>query len=444
MRSSTFILGVLLVAATGPVAAEAPPAHPVPENTLCVSCHVNESSDTGAPALKPCPRPREQAPVDPTKVNGHTASEAPDIVVMNKLADLYVPVVFSHKLHSSMTLMSDKGCQLCHHYTEDTDIVDCESCHGVKVDPANLRQPGLKGAYHRQCLACHREWSHENGCVFCHAKHKPGDPPDALPVDPTDIVGTLHPRIETPDTRVYKVDGIDEGPIVTFHHKEHVDSYGFKCVQCHREESCSNCHDMEKKIDHHEKMLSDPHNDLCGSCHQQEVANDCGFCHKTEENGRFLHGKRTGFMLKPHHAELQCRACHKEDQKRFTKVSAECASCHGAEWPSDGFDHARTGVALDEIHKEIACTDCHSEGIGQRVRCDACHGLDWEPSKFDHRRTGEPLDEIHKEIDCADCHADGLEKPASCNACHDDGRTSMRTSMTRDQIVEAITSPSSQ
>ena len=430
---STFLMAVVCAL---PAFGQAPPAHPVEDNALCVSCHTTESPAPGAPALKPCPRPKETA--DPTHVNGHAVTEARDIVIIDKLADLYVPVVFSHKLHASMTNMSDQGCQLCHHYTEDKDIVACESCHGVKADPNNLRQPGLKGAYHRQCLACHREWSHENGCVFCHAKHQPGAPVPSAESDPTDIVGMLHPRIEVPDTKIYKVDGMEEGPIVSFQHKEHVEAFGLKCVECHQRENCSNCHDMQKKVDHHETMMSDPHNETCGNCHEQEVADKCTFCHKTEENGHFNHAKRSSFVLKPHHAALQCRQCHKNDEKRFTKVSNDCTTCHGADWPGEGFDHGHTGVVLDETHKEIACADCHADGIGKRVRCDACHGLDWEPAEFDHRRTGEPLDEIHKEIACADCHGEGLEKPATCNACHDDGRTSMRASMTREQIVAAF------
>ena len=32
----------------------------------------------------------------------------------------------------------------------------------------DLRQPSLKGAYHRQCINCHLDWSHENACGFCH------------------------------------------------------------------------------------------------------------------------------------------------------------------------------------------------------------------------------------------------------------------------------------
>ena len=38
------------------------------------------------------------------------------------------------------------------------------SVYDIGVENADLRMPNLKGAYHRQCLNCHRDWAHENEC----------------------------------------------------------------------------------------------------------------------------------------------------------------------------------------------------------------------------------------------------------------------------------------
>ena len=83
------------------------------------------------------------------------------------------------------------GCETCHHYSPTTKpsaqalttakahapnqadaavIPACKSCHSVEVNPTTeIRMPSLKGAYHRQCLNCHREWTQANACVICHA-----------------------------------------------------------------------------------------------------------------------------------------------------------------------------------------------------------------------------------------------------------------------------------
>lgn len=439
------LFATILLAMTGVAMVDAAAQHDpasIPEGMTCTACHLTETPSEDSHALRQCARP----PAVPTgkehTVQGHTAEDAPDIVVMDKLSDLYVPVVFSHKLHASMTDMDARGCTLCHHNGEDDKIAACEDCHSRTANPANLRQPALKGAYHRQCLACHREWSHESGCIFCHAKRDPSAPIPTTPPETADMTGALHPLIEIPDTKVYKIEGNEDGPIVTFHHKEHVEDFGLKCVECHQRESCSNCHDTDNRIENHLAIMPDPHNELCGACHEKEVADNCAFCHGTEERGKFNHAQRTGFMLTLPHASLKCRQCHGEDDKRFSAQPTDCTECHGKDWPDQAkFDHAVTGVVLDETHKEIDCAECHNEGFGGRVACASCHGLDWEPGKFDHRRTGEPLDATHAELACTDCHADGLEKPATCDACHDDGRISLRAFLTPAALAEAYAAP---
>lgn len=93
----------------------------------------------------------------------------PDEVLINEIEKEYWPVQFSHRLHAEMTAM-DRGCQDCHHFQEVGGITACKNCHPPHIADENLEQPGLKGAYHRQCLGCHQDWSHDTQCDICHIK----------------------------------------------------------------------------------------------------------------------------------------------------------------------------------------------------------------------------------------------------------------------------------
>ena len=98
--------------------------------------------------------------------------------------------------HASMAQMG-KDCATCHHYSPPGTIPPCKECHGLGAESGDLRKPNLKGAYHRQCMACHVEWSHETQCGACHAR-APGRGATAAGADPTDIVGTGAPAARRP------------------------------------------------------------------------------------------------------------------------------------------------------------------------------------------------------------------------------------------------------
>ena len=235
----------------------------------CSACHVEESPTKESADLIPCMREKSE--------NNHRDpdAEAPDFFVLDALSEIYVPVIFPHKLHAAMTDMAG-GCAVCHHRNPPGDILGCAECHGGPSNPVNLSQPSLKGAYHRQCLGCHREWSHETDCVVCHAKRAPGVVV-AAPETMDDIIGTLHPNVVVPKQHVYEIADFEDGEFVTFHHKDHTEIFGLKCVACHQQENCSRCHDVGVKMEH---VRDDPHQD-CTLCHQELVDDDCMFCHDT-------------------------------------------------------------------------------------------------------------------------------------------------------------------
>lgn len=327
----------------------------------CADCHSSATPSADDLYHSPCRRSRE---------NWHASEEdsasAPDVVILDQLSDIYVPVVFPHKLHGAMGEMG-KGCITCHHHDESGRIQACKNCHN-EGNTANLRQPSLKGAYHRQCMNCHREWSHDTDCVVCHAKRDPGKPTKVVVDDPTDIMGRLHPNVEVPVKRVYDTSDLEEGSKVTFHHKEHVELFGNRCVDCHAKENCSNCHDASKpKI---ERMNEDDPHVLCSKCHN--VDDDCTICHMQGEAPGFDHLRRTNFMLKEYHKGLACVECHTESTT-YTGLKPECNSCHSDDWMPADFDHSKTGLTFDEAHADNLCQACHIGGLGTPPQCNACH-----------------------------------------------------------------------
>ena len=324
----------------------------------CKKCHYCEKPTSENPCLKRCPRHDLPA--------GHisTSSQQPDVIILKELESLYVPVVFSHKLHSEMADFS-RGCSICHHHNPAGPILKCSSCHEKTSLRGDLHKPGLKGAYHRQCMGCHREWSHSTACGNCHALKSKKQTPEPQK-NGGDLVGSAHPVIPEPDRIIFRTD-YKEGNLVTFYHDDHTKVFGLKCVDCHRQESCDTCHDTQKeKIT--ETHLTEPH-DPCFQCHENH---NCNVCHTSEIRGNFDHLRRSGWALNKFHSKLKCRDCH-QGRTIFAKLDNTCLSCHKS-WLEKGFNHSITGLTLDETHKENACEDCHlDKRFDQPPSCDNCH-----------------------------------------------------------------------
>ena len=119
--------------------------------------------------------------------------DAPETVTINALANLYQPVEFSHKRHAQLA-----RCKDCHHHTTGQQDMDpnCVRCHGQSIEKAvvcckdchtkkqfypeqvtatdnpnlyHIDKPGLKGAYHLNCVPCHIKKNAPSHCEGCHA-----------------------------------------------------------------------------------------------------------------------------------------------------------------------------------------------------------------------------------------------------------------------------------
>jgi len=336
--------------------------HVQPRNVPdCRQCHTCPNPTPGNPCLRECPRPLE------TKGEPMSSASSPDIVVLGQLQELYVPVVFSHKLHAEMSEIAG-GCTLCHHYTPTKQShPPCEECHDPGPTEGDLRKPGLKGAFHRQCMSCHREWSHDTECALCHLK-KAGGALAPTVEDQSDILGVPHPIIHEPETMVYET-GYEKGPVVTFHHEEHIQRFDLSCVDCHREENCSRCHDTGKRTTVVKTFKE--HHQPCYSCHEGAK---CIHCHDTVRKPLFTHSQ-VGWPHNRFHKDLNCRSCHPTGRK-ILKLDRECTSCH-MNWYQGKFEHQVTGVRLGEIHFEFDCENCHIDRrFDVKPTCENCHDED--------------------------------------------------------------------
>lgn len=125
----------------------------------------------------------------------------PETVMIDKLAHLYSPAEFDHEYHVEIA----EDCTLCHHHTvgmpassercakcHDSGVtlqsVACVGFHAVEPfsadylnakeadkDVYHIDKPGLKAAYHLNCLNCHVEMGGPGGCEDCHERTEPGN-----------------------------------------------------------------------------------------------------------------------------------------------------------------------------------------------------------------------------------------------------------------------------
>ena len=351
------VLGLLLAAAVTPVTVFAD-TESVREALDCRVCHECPNPTAAEPGLKhqQCPRHELSSTLKP--------GMGPDVAILDQLEDLYVPVRFDHKAHAGMVGMNN-GCETCHHFTPPNNAHPaCRECHPASIQHEDLTQPGLKGAYHRQCMGCHAEWDHDTKCEICHEKKAGG----RLHGSATTFTHDRHyDVIEMKELIIFDTE-YEEGDQVPFHHRNHSVKYELNCALCHVEQSCSQCH--VNGSDSH-PMGSIDEVDMHDTCYMCHADNDCDACHGRDPDDLFDHAS-TGWPLKPQHAQLHCRTCH-GSTGTYNKPDPACDSCHAGGWDQDTFDHAVTGVVLGEIHGDADCSDCHTGGVGAVPACDNCH-----------------------------------------------------------------------
>ncbi|MBI2425771.1 MAG: hypothetical protein HYV27_23300 [Candidatus Hydrogenedentes bacterium] len=212
---------VLLLVSAAPAAAYANADRSAAAQAPCTSCHASEVAAAETAYAAPAPE------------NGEAAAQtqnAPGVMLLDVLSKFYGGVLFNHKIHAEMGAMNG-GCATCHHYSPENTTPACRACHEITPNGERLNQPGLRGAYHRQCMACHRDWSGETDCERCHLPAGAAFPQN-IPLESTDIVGMNHPPLIAPETVLYNVPDASDTQ-VTFHHADHAEVFGLLAITGH-------------------------------------------------------------------------------------------------------------------------------------------------------------------------------------------------------------------
>ena len=242
----------------------------------------------------------------------------------------------------------------------------------------------------------------------------------------------------------------------------------------HANVSCAGCH-LGRGL---QELTSE-----CRGCHadphRAEFGIDCARCHTVvgwRQPARFVAMHEvTRFPLLGTHRQLECKACHANQQKNeFVSVSVSCATCHRGDYNASRLPgHAALGFPLaceechdverpswiparyrhrrfapEGAHAVLACQDCHKGSYeGNSVECFSCHRDDfnramspnhlggnyptkcanchntstWRPAQVNHDLTGFPLTGGHDISDCKRCHTGGQYSGLSkeCITCHE-------------------------
>ena len=113
--------------------------------------------------------------------------EIPETVAINALMDQYEAVKLPHRKIVNTLFNNiknnklanyfhhEKGtmCQGCHHNSPASkNPPKCAACHNKSSNESELLRPGLKVAYHQQCMGCHDRMGIEKpestSCTECH------------------------------------------------------------------------------------------------------------------------------------------------------------------------------------------------------------------------------------------------------------------------------------
>ncbi len=122
---------------------------------------------------------------------GYVMGDIPDIVTIQGLSKQYDAVKLPHKqiVNALADRIKDNRlagffhngpealCQGCHHHSPASNKPpQCANCHPQQWDEKKPSMPGILGAYHLQCMGCHKEMKIEKAaeCIDCHALKKQG------------------------------------------------------------------------------------------------------------------------------------------------------------------------------------------------------------------------------------------------------------------------------
>ena len=377
--------------------------------------------------------------------------------VVNTTSDFYGPVRFSHRSHDSFTggdcsichhrvsfdasdrvgedlgelhdmmdIRLGRPCTSCHGDFEDNSPQSCGRCHGLANGPDDPARPGLKGAFHRQCIGCHEQHpGAENAPTACDSCHHP------LVPDHNELIGDMtvaeapeeitrrclacHPQTGEDVMRSVHWKWGGHSPSVAGY-EHHVDLgvgtvlNNYLICAGANSKSCTACHIGYGSVTNL-AGAADPAGIDCLICHdttgtyrkraggggEPDVGvdlarvsksvgrpgrNNCGICHFYSDGGANLkHGDLEPVLADPPsdfdvhmgRAHMLCQDCHRTHEHRImgrsmtapaSEGEVQCEQCHGAQ------PHRIAGVLgshLDNHVSSVACETCHIPHVAKEA-----------------------------------------------------------------------------
>jgi c(7)-type cytochrome triheme protein len=162
-----------------------------------------------------------------------------------------------------------------------------------------------------------------------------------------------------------------------FSHKYHLKDVGAECITCHPAASTSKSASDNLASGH----------DQCAGCHQDQVANNCGYCHTNPENivARPAADRTVIFSHENHLArKSECTTCHKgldevdlSSRKNLPDMTT-CTTCHDNAKATNTCENCHTDFVtlLPSDHKRSDFLRSHRDDArlgGLQTSCQTCH-----------------------------------------------------------------------
>ena len=157
------------------------------ETDSCLKCHTEALSGSHGDSQRPELIAGKLLDSRKAVTDTYKDADIPEKVIIEVLAHEYGSVELPHRkiVQTLVENIQDSKlagyfhrdqatiCQGCHHNSPISKTPPrCVSCHGKPFDEKNPFSPGLKAAYHLQCMGCHDEMGIEQPksteCTSCH------------------------------------------------------------------------------------------------------------------------------------------------------------------------------------------------------------------------------------------------------------------------------------
>ncbi len=251
------------------------------------------------------------------------------------------------------------------------------------------------------------------------------------------------------------------GDMAVFSHKEHLETYGAECANCHhmdaddpglKEESCKACHDtalppsrlkvqakrtdikfshkrhnnVAECLDCHTATVKDRQRkgrviqsfEKCQSCHAENGISvpkgHCRGCHETTDR-RTQPGSHKRAWLTRHGREAEWRAMDPHESCTLCHSKSQCITCHHTMKPKDHTALWRIRThGLGASWDRSRCKTCHETGT-----CINCHR---NTAPMSHRGAWKKVHGLAAGAKGADrcrvCHSSSFRSAPPCVDCH--------------------------